>query len=174
VKARVTGGLTEYICLITKGVKNLPVDEKCMLDKSQQEAKDWVAKAIAFYKTSGRATALAEFSKPNGPFIQGEMYIFVLDQEGTLLAHGLDEKYIGQHFIDLQDSAGKKFNREIIDKSNAIGSGWIDYIWYDPSTQVAELKHVYFEKVDDLIFCSGVYKELWEGPKWVTALLRNP
>jgi cytochrome c len=145
-----------------------------MLDESQQVAKDWVSKAIAFYKTSGRATALDEFSKPRGPFIQDEMYIFVLNRDGTVLAHGVDEKYIGQHFIDLQDSAGKKFIREIVDTSNAVGSGWIDYIWYDPATQVAELKHAYFENVDDLIVCSGVYKEIWDGPKWVTALLRNP
>ena len=64
--------------------------------------------------------------------------------------------------------------REIVDTSNVKGSSWVDYIWYDPATQEAELKSVYFEKVDDLIFCSGVYKEIWGGPNWVTALLRNP
>ena len=47
-----------------------------MLGRSDQDAKDWVAKAIAFYKTSGKAIALSEFSKRNGPFIQDEMYIF--------------------------------------------------------------------------------------------------
>jgi hypothetical protein len=47
-------------------------------------------------------------------------------------------------------------------------------LWYDPATQEAERKNVYFEKVDDLIFCSGVCREIWNGSKWVTALLRNP
>jgi len=145
-----------------------------MLGRSDQDAKDWVAKAIAFYKTSEKATALAEFSNSQGSFVQDDMYIFVLNRKGTVISHGIDEKYIGQNFIGLQDSAGKKFVREIIDTCNAKGSGLVNYIWYDPATQDAELKSVYFEKVDDLIFCSGVYKEIWDGPKWVTALLRNP
>lgn len=145
-----------------------------MLGRSDQDSKDWVAKAIAFYKTSGKATALSEFTNPQGSFVQDDMYIFVLNCKGTVISHGVDKKYIGQDFIDLQDSAGKKFIREIVDTSNAKDSGWVDYIWYDPATQEAELKNVYFEKVNDLIFCSGVYKEIWDGPKWVTALLRNP
>ncbi|MGO9139683.1 MAG: cache domain-containing protein [Syntrophales bacterium] len=145
-----------------------------MIGMSQQKAKEWVAKAIAFYKTSGKAIALSEFSKPQGSFVQDDMYIFVLNCKGTVISHGVDEKYIGQDFIDLQDSAGKKFIREIVDTSNSKGSGWVDYIWYDPATREAERKNVYFEKVDDLIFCSGVYREIWDGPKWVTALLRNP
>ena len=100
---------------------------------------------------------LAEFSNPQGSFVHDELYIFVLNREGTVISHGVDKKYIGQKFFELQDSAGMKFIREIIDASQIKGSGWVDYIWYDPAT---ELKSVYFERVDDLIFCSGVYKEI--------------
>jgi cytochrome c len=166
-------------------MSNLPFDdagrnisllkkEKRMPRRSQQDAKDWVTKAIAFYKASEKAPALAEFSNPHGSFVQDDMYIFVLDLKGTVISHGVDEKYIGRDLINLQDSAGKSFIREIVEISNAKGSGLVDYIWYNPETQEGERKRAYFEKVDDLIFCSGVYKEIWDGPKWVTALLRNP
>jgi hypothetical protein len=36
--------------------------------KSQQEEKEWVAKAIAFYKRVGKAIALAEFTNPKGHY----------------------------------------------------------------------------------------------------------
>jgi len=130
-----------------------------MLEKSQQKAKNWVSKAIAFYKASGKEIALAEFTNPKGPFVQDEMYIFVLDPKGIMIAHGVNEKYIGKNFIDLQDSTGKSFIREIINAANVNGSGWIDYQWYNPVTKETKPKSVYFERVDDLIFCSGIYIE---------------
>ena len=145
-----------------------------MPERSQKDAKDWVARAIAFYKTSEREAALAEFSNPRGTFVQDDMYIFVLNNKGVMISHGADEKYIGQDFIDLEDSTGKKFIREIIDTSNTKGNGWVDYIWYNPATREGERKRAYFEKLGDLIFCCGVYKDIWNGPPWVKALLRNP
>lgn len=128
-----------------------------MLEKSQQKAKTWVSKAIAFYKASGKEIALAEFTNPKGPFVQDEMYIFVLDPKGIMIAHGVNEKYLGKNFIDLKDSTGKSFIREMINVANVNGSGWIDYQWFNPVTKETKPKSVYFERVDDLIFCSGIY-----------------
>jgi len=130
-----------------------------MLDKSQQKAKNWVSKAIVFYKASGKEIALAEFTNPKGPFVQDEMYIFVLDPKGIMIAHGVNEKYEGKNFIDIKDSTGKSFIQEIINAANVNGNGWIDYKWYNPVTKETKNKIVYFERVDDLIFCSGIYIE---------------
>jgi hypothetical protein len=130
-----------------------------MPEKSKYKAKYWVSKAIDFYKASGKEIALAEFTNPKGPFVQDEMYIFVLDSDGIMIAHGVNEKYIGKNFIDLKDSAGKGFIHEIINAANVNGSGWIDYQWFNPVTKETTLKSVYFEMVDDLIFCSGIYVE---------------
>ncbi|MGA2332998.1 MAG: cache domain-containing protein, partial [Syntrophales bacterium] len=80
-----------------------------MLERSKQKAKEWVAKAIEFYKASGREIALAEFTNPHGPFVQDEMYIFVLDSQGNMVAHGVNEKYADMNFINLKDSTGKTF-----------------------------------------------------------------
>jgi len=110
-----------------------------MLERSKQKAKEWVANAIAFYKASGREIALAEFTNSNGPFVQDEMYIFVLDSKGNMVAHGLNEKYTGKSFVDLKDSTGKSFIREIIEAANAKGWGWVEYQWYNPVTK--ETKH---------------------------------
>jgi len=133
-----------------------------MYGQSVEEAKAFVQKAIAFYKKTGKAIAMAEFTNPKGPFIQGDMYVFVLNLKGTLLAHGVNEKYIGVDFIDVKDSDGRSFVKEIVDVANAKGKGVADYKWYNPKTKEDLLKEVYFEKVDDVIICSGIYKEMWQ------------
>jgi signal transduction histidine kinase len=133
-----------------------------MYGQSVKEAKAFVQKAIQFYKKTGKAIAMAEFTNPKGPFVQGDMYVFVLNLKGTLLAHGVNEKYIGQDFIDVKDSDGRSFVREIVDVANAKGLGIADYKWYNPKTKEDLQKEVYFEKVDDVIICSGIYKEMWQ------------
>ena len=132
-----------------------------MLEKSKKEAKEFVAKAIHFYKNSGEDIALAEFTNPRGPFVQDETYVFVLNSEGIMLAHGVNEKYISKNFIELKDSDGKGFIREIIDTAKEKGRGFVEYKWYNPVTKVTKPKSVYFEKVDELIFCGGIYVEKW-------------
>lgn len=132
-----------------------------MLEKSKKEAKEFVAKAITFNKNSGKDIALAEFTNPKGPFVQDDQYIFVLNNEGIMLAHGVNEKYIGRDFIGLKDSDGKSFIREIIDTASKKGSGFIEYKWYNPVTKETKPKSVYFEKIDDMIFCGGIYIEKW-------------
>ncbi len=132
-----------------------------MYTRSKEEAKEWVKKAIAFYKKAGKAVALAEFTNPKGPFIEGDMYIFVLNLKGTMLSHGVNEKYIGLDFCDVKDSDGRSFIREIVEVANTKGNGFVDYKWYNPVSKEDMEKHVYFEKVDEVIICSGVFKEMW-------------
>jgi hypothetical protein len=140
-------------------IKHLTTKEKEMSVRPIEDAKYWVEQAKNFYRTSGKRIALAEFTNPKGPFVQDELYIYVLNPRGTMLAHGVNEKFVGEEFIDLKDSDGKPFIEEILDTANNEGSGWIDYKWYHPETKQVLTKTVYFEKVDDLIICSGVYKE---------------
>jgi len=133
-----------------------------MSEKSRQKAKEWVAKAIAFYNQTGQTIALAEFSNSKGPFVKDDMYVFVVNFKGTMLAHGINDKYVGQNFMDVKDASGKKFIQEIIESARSKDSGSVEYEWYNPVTKDDLLKQVYFEKVNDLIFCSGVYHKMWE------------
>jgi signal transduction histidine kinase len=78
-----------------------------------------------------------------------------------MLAHGVNEKYTGKNFINLKDSDGKAFIQEIVDTANVTGSGFVDYKWYNPLTKEIKPKSAYFEKVDEMIFCGGIYIEKW-------------
>ena len=81
-----------------------------MSPRKQIDAKEWVKYAIAFYKSSGKRIALAAFTNPNGMFVQDGLYIYVLNSTGTMLAHGVSEKFVGEDFIKLMDSDGKELS----------------------------------------------------------------
>jgi signal transduction histidine kinase len=175
IRHHLTSGLFEQQALAKYGrtpielmqeLKTLRLSEKMeKVALRSLKAKEWVVKAIAFYKKADQKIALAEFSNFRGPFVKDDMYVFVLNLKGTMIAHGVNEKYVGQNFIDVKDSSGRKFIQEIIKSASAKGSGWVEYEWQNPVTKDDLLKHVYFEKVDDLIICSGVYKEMWDNSK---------
>ncbi|MGZ6225553.1 MAG: cache domain-containing protein, partial [Syntrophales bacterium] len=134
-----------------------------MSERVVEDAKSWVEKAVAFYKASGKRIALAEYSNPEGQFVQDEKYIYVLSLKGTMLAHGVNEKFVGEDFSDVKDYDGRSFIKKIIRNAKTEGSGWVDYKWYHPVTAQVLPKTVYFEKVDELIICSGDYKEFSKG-----------
>jgi len=130
-----------------------------MSTRQSQKVIDLVEKAIAFYQTSGKEIALAEYMNPRGKFAQKELYVFALDVNGIMLAHGINEKFAGKNFSDLKDSDGKPFIREILETAKTKGSGWVEYKWYHPVNKKELVKDLYFKKVDDMVVCSGVYKE---------------
>ena len=131
-----------------------------MSKRVEEDAKKWVDKAVHFYNASGKRIALAEYTNPNGQFVQDEMYIYVLNRKGTMLGHGVNERFVGEDFSDLKDSDGKSFIREILETANTQGSGWAEYKWSNPITKELLPKKVYFKKVDDLIICCGIYKHV--------------
>jgi hypothetical protein len=130
-----------------------------MYERPEEYAKYWVEQAVRFYKTVGRDVALAEFSNPNGMFVQSELYIFVLSPTGTMLAHGVNERFVGLDFSNVRDSDGNPFIKEMLQNAKNKGSGWVSYKWYHPRRSKVLPKMAYYQKEDDLIFCSAVYEE---------------
>jgi cytochrome c len=122
------------------------------------QAKEWVKKAVEYYKANGKEKALAEFSNPKGQFCKGDCYIYVLDMNGKMLAHP-NPKLVGEDFMQKKDVDGKTFAQDIVKQAKEKGSGWVDYKWENPTSKVVEAKTVYFEKVDDVIIASGAYKK---------------
>jgi cytochrome c len=123
------------------------------------EATAMVKKAVAFLKANGKEKALAEFNNQNGQFKNRDLYIFVQDMKGKMLAHGGNDKLIGKDLIDLKDADGKFFVKNLIEVASTKGSGWVDYKWTNPSTKAIEAKSSYVEKVDDVFVGCGIYKK---------------
>jgi signal transduction histidine kinase len=138
---------TEETDAPSHGAELIPDDAKCLVEK-----------AITFYKANNKGTALAEFSNPQGIFVKGEQYVFVLDASGVMLAHGVNRDYVGKDFYQIADTDGKMFIKEIVDCANDRGSGWTEYKWLDPVSKAEQPKTVYFEKTNGVIICSGIYR----------------
>jgi len=125
---------------------------------SADEATALVEKSIAFYKANGKEKALAEISNPGGQFVRGEFYVFIWDLNGTVIAHGANQKLIGKDVSGLKDADGKLFVKEGVEMGKSKGSGWVDYKWTNPVTKKMDEKSTFVKKVDDMIFCCGIYK----------------
>ncbi len=128
---------------------------------SRDEAVALVKKAAAYLRDNGKEKAFAEFNKPDGSFVDRDLYIFAYsaDGEGTNLAHGANPKLVGKNLLELRDADGKPIVKNFIEVANSkTGSGWVDYKWANPLTKVVEPKTSYVEKVGDVILGSGVYK----------------
>lgn len=123
-----------------------------------REAAELVEHAADFYARQGRDQAFATFNDPHGEFVNRDLYLFVYDMNGTVLAHGGNPKLIGQNMLDARDADGKTFIRERIDIASREGHGWQDYMFRNPETGENESKTSYIRRVDNVIMGCGVYK----------------
>lgn len=127
-------------------------------DTPQQEAKALVEAAAAFMKASGKEAALAEFNKAGGQFDKGDLYVFAYDLTATIVAHPKNQKLVGKNLMEVPDTDGKFFRKEIVQTATASGTGWVDYKYLNPESKKVEAKTTYLQKVGDLVLCCGTYK----------------
>jgi signal transduction histidine kinase len=125
--------------------------------QTKDDAVAFVKKAVDYVKRNGKDKALAEFSNPQGQFVDRELYIVVVDLTGTVLASGANAKLAGKNLIDIKDSNGKAFVREEIEVAKTKGKGWVEFIWLNPVSKKLEPRSLYLEKVDDYLVASGVF-----------------
>ena len=123
-----------------------------------KEAEAMVKKAVAFFKANGRDKAYAEISNKQGQFVNGDLYLMVQHMNGTVLAHGVNEKLIGKVTLELKDVDGKEFVRERVELGKAKGTFWQDYKFTNPVTKKVEPKSMYCERIEEAVLCGGIYK----------------
>ncbi len=125
---------------------------------SNETLVSFVDSAVAYAKTHGRETALAEFSNPNGSFVRGELYIYAYDFNGTTLAHPFNPEKIGVNRLNETDAQGGLFIRNLRDMA-LNGSGFVRFYYINPAhNKAVEPKLGYVEKVDDDWWLgSGIY-----------------
>jgi len=124
-----------------------------------EQAKAFVDKAIAFYKSEGKAKAFEAFSDPKGQWVDGDLYIVVhgTDPQLTMLAH-INKGLVGKPQIETKDAEGRLFNQDVIAGLAKGDSVWVSYKWVNPATKKIAVKKSYFVKVDDIIIAAGVYE----------------
>ena len=122
------------------------------------EATAMVKKGIAFVKASGKDKAYAAISNKSGQFIDRDLHLVVYGLDGTVRAHGTNEKMIGKNLIELKDIDGKEFVRECVELAKSKGTFWQDYKFTNPTNKKIEPKSMYCEMIEDAVLCGGIYK----------------
>lgn len=124
------------------------------------EAKAMVDKALAMVKEKGLDPALAAIGDKNGPFVQGELYIFVGDIEKVAnVVHPINPNLVGKNYSGLKDVNGKMFYLEFVNAAKQ-GEGWVEYAWPKPNEKTPSTKRSYVARVPNtnLFFVCGFYK----------------
>ena len=150
--------MKKYLFLLMSCMAVLGFSAQGDAKSSSAEAKQMVTKAVTYLKTQGNEKAFNEFCNTQGQFRKGELYVFVIDLKADIVAHGGKRKMIGKGSVDLTDPEGKYFLKEIVNDAKLKANGWVDYKWTNPVTKKVEQNTTYFQKMDDVILCSGAYK----------------
>jgi len=143
-KARAGGGWVSYryhneskvsyVELIEKGRSQYVIGGGFYPHSKVYAVMNLVKGATRFFKDSQKKnikedSIFSTLSYPVGRFVSGDLYIFALDESGTLMVQGERPTLVGSNVLAATDAKGKHINQEIIDRLNKKPEGiWIDYI----------------------------------------------
>ena len=102
--------------------------------------------------------------RPEGQWRHGEIYLLVMDLNGTSVFHAAFPELEGQDFLDIVDAQGVQVTRELL-AAAAAGGGYVEYLWPNPVVEGDEdtgsPKVGYAATVtlagQDFVIASGIY-----------------
>lgn len=121
-----------------------------------ERAKQLLLKAVAFYQEKGDA-AFAAFSR-QGDFIDDDLYVYVVDTAGVMLASGGPSVSLIGRKVDsvLNEDLQQAFKEALaLPEDGAVHSAV--YRWMNWKDGKVERKRVYFERAGNNIFAVGYY-----------------
>ncbi|MCV0441382.1 MAG: cache domain-containing protein [Hydrogenophaga sp.] len=126
---------------------------------TRDEAKAMTEAAIAHLKKVGNDKAFEDFTKDKANWNKKDLYVFLLDTDGAIKAHGANEKLVGKNLLNLKDQNGKEFVKEFVAVAGK-GEGWVDYDWAHPVSKKVEGKATFIKRVagTNLAVAVGVYR----------------
>ena len=128
-------------------------------EPTEKDAIALVEKGVAFMKAKGKDEMMKAINSKDPSFYKGELYLHMRDPKtATMLAHPANPALIGKDLLDVPDTNGKLFRREIVKLAAKDGKGWVDYTYKNPANGKVEPKNTYFMKVDDVLLEAGIYK----------------
>ncbi len=123
------------------------------------EVQALVERAAAHIRTVGRVRGFVDISRPDGGFVDGDLYVFCDGADGTVLAHGGNPKLVGKNLGAVLDAEGNQPILDGVHLALAQGQGWLEYLWPNPQAGRVERKRSFVLRIDDRTVCgSGYYQ----------------
>src|ERR1700694_4351664 len=84
------------------------------LAATPDQAKAFSERTAAYIEKAGEEKAFADFSRPDGGFVDGELYVFCYDHKGVNMAHGGNPSFVGRNLLHIKDPDGAEPNAMIV------------------------------------------------------------
>jgi len=136
----------------------VPVARGIANDTRFTDLARFVDNATAYAREHGREAALREFNSVNGTFINGDLYVFAYDMNGTVIALPYQQGLLGTDRTGITDTNGVKFIDRLKELAKE-GGGSVYYTYPNPEHGYREeFKFATVRPVDDQWFVgSGFY-----------------
>ena len=127
---------------------------------SADEAHELVARAMKLSRQGlSQEAFLHGLSRVDAGYHDRDMYVFVLDQNGTYLAFGGNPSKVGSRVQDIGSIDGAGLLKAIVAQADR-EPGWVEYDISNPLTGKVQTKMSYVEKCGNLYLGCGVYKSM--------------
>ena len=126
---------------------------------TQEQLFMLVNKAVQYAKDNGKEKTLAEIGKPDGTFVNGDLFVWAETFDGVILADPFSKDMVGKSFMNYTDPYGEMTTVTGIEAMRN-GSGYIHAMFPDTATGTAKPvpKLIYMKPVDDTWWIgSGIY-----------------
>jgi len=123
-----------------------------------EEAVAMIGRALQHFQTHG-PRALQDFNAADGGFIDRDLYLFGIDDDGVYRVFGGQPAKIGTRMQDVAGIDGTELVRKV-KASIAGGGGWVEYDFRNPTTDTLQPKMSYVMRCGQLNLGCGVYKSL--------------
>jgi methyl-accepting chemotaxis protein len=123
-----------------------------------EEAVAMIHRALEHFRARGTA-AYQDFNAGSGPFIDRDLYLFGIDDNGVYRVFGGQPAKINTRMQDVPGIDGADLVRQI-QACIATGGGWVEYDFRNPTTNTVQPKMSYVMRCGNINLGCGVYKSL--------------
>ena len=114
-----------------------------------------VKQAIGMYESQGLDATVAHYNTEES--IDGQWYIFILDEDEIMLAHAADADLVGRPASNADGPNGYPAGEAVVAVADEDGE-WFSYTFTNPETGASEAKHSWLVEHDGLTFGTGWYE----------------
>ncbi len=138
-----------------------------------QRVVEYVEKSVKLILEVGEEAAFPLLSDPHGAYVDGDLYVFTYNMDGTIIQH-LRPKLVGMNMMNVMDKKGKCIGCDFVRIAKEEEKGWSEYWWPKPSTKKICVKTSYIMKVPGMerFVGAGVYDLTKDDAKKAIAMVK--
>ena len=161
MSASASGTLVERAGALREAVQSMRLRQA-----SADEAHAMVVRALGHIGAVGREQAFADFHDAAGPFIDRDLYVFVVDRNGLFTVFGANPQLVGQPASAIPGLEPTTFLERAWAAADS-GGGWIQYEVQSPGTRVVAAKESFILPLGqaELIGCGAYRRDAVSGAR---------